>query len=302
MFKKALKNTVFMFLLATLIAFVYPNLAAYLEQYIVLALILLMTFSLTEVKLRGLDIRTDLRYIAMALMLNYVFLSGIILVLTILLIKDVDIFRGFVVMAAIPPAIAILPLSTLLKGDTRLALIANASIYIFSILLVPAILLLSLGTSTVDPLQILVVLLELIILPLLISRAIIRTPYYKQLKGDRNILINLGFFIVIYVVIGLNRDILLNESSILLLVSIIAFMRTFFSGTLVYKISKMLNVPFERKVTYTLFGSYKNMGLAATIALLLFGARATIPLAVCILFEVSMFTYFSVLMRENILS
>ena len=302
MVKKALKNSSFVFLLATALAFVYPNLAVYMEQYIVPALILLMTFSLTEVKLRGLDIRADLSAIAVAFMLNYVFLSGIILVLTILLIRDVSLFRGFVVMAAIPPAIATVPLSTLLKGDTHLALMANASIYMLSILLVPAILLLSLGTSTVDPLQILVVLLELIILPLLISRAIIRTPYYKQLKGDRNILINLGFFIVIYVVIGLNRDILLNESSILLLVSIIAFMRTFFSGTLVYKISEMLNVPFERKVTYTLFGSYKNLGLAATIALLLFGARATIPLAVCILFEVLMFTYFSVLMRENILS
>lgn len=299
MFKKALKNTVFMFLLATLIAFVYPNLAAYLEQYIVLALILLMTFSLTDVKLRGLDIRADIRSIAMALMLNYVFLSGIILMLTILLIKDIDIFRGFVVMAAIPPAIAILPLSTLLKGDTRLALIANASIYIFSILLVPAILILSLGSSVVEPIQMLMILIELIILPLLLSEFISRTTYYEKMKEDRDILINLGFFMVLYVVIGLNRDILLHESRILLIVSIIAFMRTFFSGTLVYKISGMLKVPFERKVTYTLFGAYKNLGLAATIALLLFGVRATIPSAVCILFEVFMFTYFSALMRES---
>lgn len=300
MIKKALKNSGFIFLLAAALAFVYPNLAVHLKQYIVPALILLMTFSLTEVKLRGLDIRADLSSIAVALMLNYVFLSGIILVLTILLIRDVSLFRGFVVMAAIPPAIATVPLSTLLKGDTRLALIANASIYMLSILLVPAILLLSLGTSAVAPLQILVVLLELIILPLFISRAIIRVPYYEQLKEDRNILINLGFFIVIYVVIGLNRDILLHESSTLLLVSIIAFMRTFFSGTLVHKIGRMLGIPFERNVTYTLFGSYKNLGLAATIALLLFGVRATIPSAVCIIFEVLMFTYFSALFHRSL--
>ncbi|MDI6859305.1 MAG: hypothetical protein QMC85_02295 [Methanocellales archaeon] len=300
MIKKALKNSGFTFLLAAALAFVYPNLAVHLKQYIVPALILLMTFSLTDVKLRGLDIRADLSSIAVALMLNYVFLSGIILVLTILLIRDVSLFRGFVVMATIPPAIATVPLSTLLKGDTRLALIANASIYMLSILLVPAILLLSLGTSAVAPLQILVVLLELIILPLFISRAIIRVPYYEQLKEDRNILINLGFFIVIYVVIGLNRDILLHESSTLLLVSIIAFMRTFFSGTLVHKIGRMLGVPFERNVTYTLFGSYKNLGLAATIALLLFGVRATIPSVVCIIFEVLMFTYFSALFHRSL--
>lgn len=299
MVKRVLKNTNFMFLFATVIAFVYPDMAIYLEKYMVFALIFLMTFSLTDVRLRGLDIRADLRSIAVALMLNYVFLSGIIMVLTILLIRDVSLFRGFVVMAAIPPAIATVPLSTLLKGDTRLALIANALIYILSILLVPVILLISIGTSTVEPLQMMVVLMELIILPLIVSRAIIRIPYYEILKRDQSILINLGFFIVIYVVIGLNRDILLHESSMLLLVSVIAFMRTFFSGTLVHKICGIFNVPFERKVTYTLFGSYKNLGLAATIALLLFGVRATIPSAVCILFEVFMFTYFSVLIREN---
>ncbi len=299
MFKKAIKNTAFMFLLATLLAFVYPNLAAYLEQYIVLALILLMTFSLTEVKLRGLmDIKADIRSIAMALILNYAFLSGIILILTIFLIKDMAIFRGFVVMAAIPPALAIIPLSTVLKGDTRLALIANASIYIFSILLMPAILILSLGSRAVEPIQILIILIELIIIPLFLSEFISKTAYYEKMKEDRDILINLGFFIVLYVVIGLNRDILLHESRILLIVSIIAFMRTFFSGTLVYNISGMLNVPFERKITYTLFGSYKNLGLSATIALILFGVRTTIPSAVCIIFETLMFTYFSVLIRK----
>ncbi|HIH36308.1 MAG TPA: hypothetical protein HA232_00145 [Methanocellales archaeon] len=262
-------------------------------------LIFLMTFSLTDVRLRGLDIRAELSSIAVALVLNYVFLSGLIMVLTILLIRDVSLLRGFVVMAAIPPAIATVPLSTLLKGDTRLALMANASIYILSILLVPVILLISIGTSTIEPLQMMVVLMELILLPLILSRAIIKTPYYELLKRDQSIPINLGFFIVTYVVIGLNRDILLHESSMLLLVSVIAFMRTFFSGTLVHKVCGIFNVPFERKVTYTLFGSYKNLGLAATIALLLFGVRATIPSAVCILFEVSMFPYFSVLFREN---
>lgn len=299
MLKKMLKNTSFMFLFATVLAFVYPNLAIYLEKYMVPTLIFLMTFSLTEVRLRGLDIKADMSSIAVALILNYIFLSGVIMVLAFLLIQDIYIFRGFVVMVAIPPAIATVPLSTLLKGDTRLALMANASIYILSILLVPAILLISLGTSTVEPLQMMVILMELIILPLIISRAIIRTPYYEILKRDQSILINLGFFIVIYVVIGLNRDILLHESSMLLLISIIAFMRTFLSGTLVYKICGILSLPFERKVTYTLFGSYKNLGLAATIALLLFGARATIPSAVCILFEVFMFPYFSVLIKES---
>jgi len=257
-----------------------------------------MTFSLTEIELRKLDVRTNLKSIATALGLNYMFLSGLILIGAVLLLEDISLLRGFIVMVATPPAVGIVALSTLLKGDTKFALVANTSIYALSMLLMPAILLLFLG-SAINPLTILKILLELIGLPLVLSRVINLIPRYEQLKEDKDILINLGFFVVIYVVIGLNHDILSSEYCLLIPVSIIGIIRTFFACTLVFGLGKVLNIPADRNTTYTLFGSYKNLGLTATIALLLFGARATIPSAVCILFEVLMLPYLSMLIKHQ---
>lgn len=296
--KRILKNSSIIFIFAAALAFVHPDLAELLEPFLIPAIIVLMTFSLTEIELRKLDVRTNLKPITTALCLNYVFLSGLTLAGAVFLLKDISLFRGFIVMVATPPAVGIVALSTLLKGDTKFALVANTSIYVLSILLMPAILLLFLG-SAVNPLTILKILLELIVLPLILSRAIILIPRYEQLKEDKDILINLGFFVVIYVIIGLNHDVLLSEYGLLIPVFIIGIMRTFFACTIVFGLGKVFNMPLDRNIAYTLFGSYKNLGLTATIALLLFGTRATIPSAVCILFEVLMFPYLSMLTKHQ---
>ncbi|MDI6889227.1 MAG: bile acid:sodium symporter [Methanocellales archaeon] len=296
--KRILKSSSFVFVFAAALALAYPGLAGLLEPCLIPAIIVLMTFSLIEIELRKLDVRRDLKSILTALGLNYIFLSGLILVGAVFLLKDVSLWRGFIVMIATPPAVGIIALSTLLKGDTKFALVANTSIYVLSILLMPAILLLFLG-SAINPLTILKILLELIGLPLVLSRVIGLIPRYEQLKEDKDILINLGFFVVIYVIIGLNHDVLLSEYGLLIPVSIIGIIRTFFAGTLVFGLGRALNIPLDRNIAYALFGSYKNLGLTATIALLLFGARATIPSAVCILFEVLMFPYLSMLTKHQ---
>lgn len=298
--KRVLKNSNFVFLSAMVFALIYPDLALYLKWYIIPALIIVTTVSLCDIKLRKLDMKKNIKPILVALMLNYVLLSGIVLIMSVLLIEDDAIFKGFIVMVATPPAIGVIAYSSLLKGDTHLALIANAFIYLLSIFLMPAILLLLLGIDVVDPFTILKILIILILLPLILSRIVIRTPYYERHKGDKDILINLGFFLVIYVVIGLNRDILLGgDYGLLLPIFIIGFMRTFFSSTLVFKVGRKLNIRYDKMVTYTLFSSYKNLGLTATISLILFGTKAAVPAAVCILLEVLLFIYYSALMNPG---
>ncbi|MCD5409996.1 MAG: hypothetical protein LRZ87_04475 [Methanocellales archaeon] len=62
---------------------------------------------------------------------------------------------------------------------------------------------------------------------------------------------------------------------------------------------RVLNIPYDEMVTYTLFSSYKNLGLTATTSLILFGTKAAVPAAICILLEVLMFIYYSVLMSPS---
>jgi BASS family bile acid:Na+ symporter len=53
------------------------------------------------------------------------------------------------------------------------------------------------------------------------------------------------------------------------------------------------------KISYTLLASFKNLGMAAAVSLVLFGPRAGIPAAVCILAETSFYIIFAVLHRHG---
>jgi hypothetical protein len=50
-----------------------------------------------------------------------------------LLIKDYDLSVGYVVMAAIPSAVVVLPFTYLLKGNMTVSLIGSASLYLLAL-------------------------------------------------------------------------------------------------------------------------------------------------------------------------
>lgn len=291
-----LKNSNIVFLCALFLGLIYPMPSAYLEDWIVFALIVVMIFSLTEVKFIN---KISIKEITITFFINYIFLSGLIITLAYFLIADEQLYYGFIIMAAAPPAVAIIPFTKLLNGDLKLSLISNASLYVISIGLTPAILFLFAKTSDIDYSLAIINLLELIVLPMIISRFILENKYYLKVKKDINLVINIGFFIIIYTVIALNRNILFTDLDILLILAIIGFLRTFVSGMFLYKLGNILKINPKKNISYTLFGSYKNLGLSATLALLLFTAKASIPSAVCIVMETGFFILLSTYLKSN---
>ncbi len=280
-----LQNSSFMFLLAVFIGLFLPGLAESLKDFVIPVLAVIMTLSLIGLKFSDIRATAIIPY----LLLNYVFLSGIIVLSTLLLIDDRDLMLGFFVMAAAPPAVAIVPFSKLLEADAAEAAISNAGIYMTSLLLTPLIMLLLTGSSA-SFFEILEALIILIVLPIIVSRFL----HIKRTKES----INIGFFIVIYTVIGLNVE---NLSFYLYPVIIIAILRTFFSGSIILFASLKNETIFETSMVRALFASYKNLGFTAGVALVIFGEEASIPAAICILFEVLLFNYYSVL-KSNIKS
>ena len=78
---------------------------------------MMMVFSMVEI---DLSIIGDLKGAIIGFGLNYILLSGLILLLSSNL-GDEGLRQGFVVMAAVPPAIAILPLTKLLGGNSSVS-------------------------------------------------------------------------------------------------------------------------------------------------------------------------------------
>jgi predicted Na+-dependent transporter len=163
-------------MLSILLGMTIPGPAQHTASLIIPALLLMMSFSLTEIDLRT---KGDLHQAFVGFALNYILLSGLILLMSFTL-ENGAMRYGFVVMASVPPAVAVLPMTRLLGGDVRLSLYGEAISYLAS------------------------------------SVAGIAPP---------------------------------------------------------------------RRISYTLFGSYKNLGLAAAVAIVLFGPEVGVPAAVCILAE-----------------
>ena len=278
------KNTSFILALAVALGFLLPGPAERIEPLVVPALFLMMAFSMAGID-SGLP---SVRGALAGFLINYLFLSGLILFLAYLVLEEEAFVLGFVVMAAVPPAVAVVPLTKLLDGDVRLALYSEALSYIASLVLTPLIISIyareaGAGVGVGDTLEIV---LLLILLPILASRMV------GRLRIDPAHPINAGLFAVTYIVVGLNSSAISTEVSGVLL---IAFARTFLSGVIVYVAALFAGIERPQRVAYTLFASFKNLGLAATVALLLFGPRAAVPAAVCILTETGFYILLSAL-------
>jgi len=277
-----LKNSSFIFAISIILGFILPGAARYSEPLVTPALLVMMTFSLTEI-----DIRTegDLRGGLYCFVMNYILLSGLILLLSYTLPEE-KLRYGLVVMAAVPPAIAVMPLTRLLEGEVKLSLYGEVLCYAAGIVLIPGLIFIFASKSGVDLLYVFEIALLMILLPIFISRL----GPIRHLKIDPVLPINAGFFLINYTVVGLNSYTIFGYIQPL---AVVAFARTFLIGTVVYLLARFKGVDYPKRISYTLFSSYKNLGLAAAISIALFGPAAGIPIAVCILGETLFYIFLS---------
>lgn len=291
---RLLKNSNLTFLVAFLLGLLLGDYALPLKSLILPALVLIMSLSTTQITLSELiHFKNYFRDILFVFLINYIFLSGLILLANQLLVKDHDLYVGFVVMAAIPSAVVVLPFTYFLGGKMMVSLIGSASLYLLALVMAPLISFHLLDMGRIEPLKLFFALIQMILIPFFVSRGLLKWKAFLRVRENTWILVNLAFFLIIFTVIGMNRSTFLSHFDILILVSSIAFLRTFVSGHLIDFFSKLAGVDRERRMSYVLFGSFKNLGLAAAIAIVLFNERAAIPAAVTIPFEILFFIWFS---------
>ena len=93
-------------------------------------------------------------------------------------------------------------------------------------------------------------------------------------------MVNWGFFLVIYTIVGLNRDIFLEEPGTLLSMTAVAFIAIFILAEIVNRVSRRLGVGKADRISLMLLVTRKNGGAAGAIALIFFDPRAAMPVAV----------------------
>ncbi len=290
-----LENTSVFFIAAIIIGLVYPNFSGFTGQYIILFFIVAATLSLTHLNLTRKDTRENASASLKAVLLSYGLLTGVTILAAYMLVPDPEHFAGFIVMAAAPPAVAVIPFTYLLKGNTKIALGGELLNYLLALALAPLITIIFLG-SAVDVFEIMKALSLIIILPLIISRGLINHPH--SLDSLQKITVNFCFGFINYSVIGLNHASIFTDAMAIWPILIVHFLTVFGAGTLVYVAGRRMRVKKETCIPYTLFGAFKNGGMSATLAILLISPAASLPAALHGAFTISFFVLLGYLVRR----
>ncbi|MBD3262415.1 MAG: hypothetical protein GF334_12255 [Candidatus Altiarchaeales archaeon] len=286
---RVLSDAKIVFTAAIILGLTSPEFALSLKSLITPALVVAMSLSLRNLRLRELSV--DAPTIA-ALFLNYGIQTLVILGLSMALIDDRLLVLGFIVLAATPPAVSLIPFTYILSGDLKLTTQAEVASYLLSLLYAPALIFLLAGEG-VDLGYLISTIGWLILIPLVVSQILskIKSSLWRFDKAAVNLLIGL----VIYAVLGLNQKIILTETGLFWTVNFVLFVKTFILGLVaLYGLGKT-----DKAITYSLFASYKNSGVAAAIALALFPAKASLPIALNIVFESAYIIFLEILLRGD---
>jgi BASS family bile acid:Na+ symporter len=279
--KNLLRNRNAIFLLALASGLAFPAVTPVTRHLVLPALALAMALSTMEI---GNDLFRKPRALifpaSLGIIMSYIILGNIIIGLAAFMIRDETIWTGFILLAAVPPAVAVIPFSGFLKGNGPLSLIGTVGAYLGGLAIMPLIAVGLLSSAAFDPLQLLMVTLELIVLPLCVSRILIREGWRERIAPYRGIATNWSFFVVLYTLVGLNRNIILGQTSTILPVAAISIFTMFILGFLIDWIGSRFHLPRETRTSLVLLGTLKNQGMAGGIALTMFSQEAALPAAV----------------------
>jgi BASS family bile acid:Na+ symporter len=284
-----LRNRNFILVLSIVLGLAVGEKGAVLTRPAVLpVLALIMTLSITSITSREfVSIKTMPRRILVALLVNYVVTGGTILLMGRWLIDDSELWTGLVVIAAVPPAIAAVPWTYILGGDTLFSLASLLVTYLAALVLTPAIVIAFLGVGSLKPAELLILLGELILVPMIASRILLFAGLTSRIDRWRSTIVNWGFFVVLFTIIGLNRQAFFGQFDILFKLAIIAIVTSFGLSYAIELVSKAFHIGRETIISLILVGVMKNFGLASGILLALFSERAAIPTSIMVVFFLS---------------
>jgi BASS family bile acid:Na+ symporter len=263
------------------IGFVTGGFPGYSKEISQLALGLGMTFAMTEISFVGISPRAEFRRFLVSLGMTYVALGGLLFIFAFLS-SDPGIHDGWILMASVPPAIAVVPITAYLQGDTRRTVISLALLYVIGLFVVP---ILTWGfTHQTVPLGDLVLQTILLIgVPMLASRPLRR---WQRVVDARTSGVSLSFFFLVIAIAGSTRGPLLTRPELLLPLGVFSVGRTFGIGALVIALARAFRLPRDDQVALAVFASFKNLGLTVVLAFAVFGPVATLPSIVSLVCEI----------------
>jgi len=274
------RNRNFILVLAVFLGLTLGNAAVYLKDYTIYVLALVMTFSMTNIRSSSfLPPQKLIGPMLTGALLNYLIYGAIMISLAHFMIEDKVLFYGFVVIATTPPGVAIIPFSYILKGDVEYSIKGVLGAFLCTVLITPFAVGWITGNESIKTMHLFLLMVKTIVLPLLVSRFLLHPkslPIVKKMSGK---IVDWGFALLIFIAIGLNRQVFFNEPQILLRIAIILFVTHFALGLIYEQLARFFSKDQVKIMSQNLMLTIKSSGFAVVTALTLFGKKAAIPTA-----------------------
>jgi len=306
MFEKLVKiinHRDFVLSLAIVSGLIFGKQTEFLSNFSIYALALVMIASTSGFSFRSwLPMRNALVPIGLSVLLNYVLFGLLLVGISRLFFPGEEnflIWIGFVLIAAAPPGPSIIPFSSMLKGDINFAVSGVFGLHLVAMLLAPAYVILFLGKSIIDPMEIFMILVKLILIPLIISRFLRHPRILPAVDKARPTVVKWGFFLVIMPIVGMSRDVIFGNPVILLWISV-SFILAMFVLAFIYDILMrrfLISVP--KIVSSTLMMVVKSSAFAAVVAITFFDDEVVaMPSAVLSVFVTLFIIFYSLYVRK----
>jgi BASS family bile acid:Na+ symporter len=284
-----LHNRNFILLLAITAGLLFDHAAQWTRVLVLPALTVILTLAITDFSGKVHEYRrSPLIPALVGVFMSYVILGNFIVGLSAFLIHDERLWLGFIIMAAVPPAVAVASLASFWGGNELYAVMGTVGAYIGALVIIPVIAAGLLDIYSIDITKLMVVVTILILLPLLFFKILVTGGLHDKIEPIKGILAKWSFSLILYTIVALNRETIIGQPSSLLPVAAIALSSTFLLGFLIEWISTLLRISKDKQTSLCLLGTLKNYGLAAGLALFLFSKETALPAAVFMIF---MMTY-----------
>ena len=293
-----LRNRNFLLVLAITLGILLGKGAQAAERLVIPALAIIMTLSVAGIPNQIFQSpRAFFSPVLWGLAVHYGLLSGLYFVLNNLLIHEPNFKTGFVILLSVPPAVAVIPFTFVLKGDLIFSLMATIGCYLAALIFMPIITVGLIGSGFVDRQKLALIMIELIIVPLVFSRFLKWRDLSQKIEPYKGTIINWGFFLVTYTIVGLNRNLFINHPTLITPVVAVSLIGTFLLGWVIETVGQKIRMDPQRLTSLILLGTQKNTGMAAGLALTLFNDRTALPATVCTVIMIIHFVWLNLRRR-----
>ncbi len=296
MIKKIISDRNIFLVMAVAAGILFPDLAQILKSSTFWVLAVVMTFSLSGILTKSLfPLKTVVKPMLKGILLNHIIFGVIMIPVAFLFRYDQNLFIGFIIIAATPPGVAIIPFTVKSGGNLNYSILGTFGAFIASIFLAPLIIGGFSGNPDINPFEIFKVMILLIIIPFAASRLLLIKRIIEPVKKVRGVIIDIGFSIIIYTSVGVNSHVFVSDFSTLFKVSL-GVLAVMFGGSFLLKqiIKKRVSKPDI--ISSQLLFAVKSSGFSVVTAIQLFGDKAAVPPTIL---SVAVLIYLLVVIYKN---